>query len=299
MIQGLRATGVGASESIAAVLAYRAGTAWFAVFIGFVSLVVFRKRLLRMIRGEVEAHFDEIAHEYEEEIPAHVRQRLLEKKVRMMESTLENLGIKKGSRGLDLGCGQGWYLGEMNRAGYRVDGTDYSQGQLDKAKRHLGTVDGVSVDQLVLFQADAQKLPLESNQYDFVYSINAVHHMLAPGAQERALAEVVRVLRPGGVFILHEINTYNPVFRWYMGYLFPLIKKIDEGNEEWLLPTALPRVNQARWATETIEYFTFLPDFIPRFLLQLLAGLERALERSPMRRFSAHYQACLIKGDSI
>src|SRR5690606_25257494 len=152
---------------------------------------------------------------------------------------------------------------------------------------------GVATCQLV--QADAQALPFESNSFDFVYSINAIHHILEAGSQDRALAEIVRVLKPGGIFMLHEINTENPVFRWYMGYLFPLIKKIDEGNEEWILPTALPKPPGAGWAESSIEYFTFLPDFIPRAILSALSGLERALEDSRFRRMSAHSQACLIK----
>ncbi|HTU62193.1 MAG TPA: class I SAM-dependent methyltransferase, partial [Polyangiales bacterium] len=213
------------------------------------------------------------------------------KKVRLMRQTLDAYNIGSGARGLDLGCGQGWYLGEMRAAGYAVDGSDYSQGQLDKAKLHLSRA---GVDQGALIQADAQHLPFADGSYDFVYSINAIHHMLEPGAQARALLEIVRVLRPGGIFMLHEINTYNPVFRWYVGYLYPLLKKIDEGNEEWVLPTELPATRGAAWSP-VVEYFTFLPDFVPRVILNLLAGVERALENSSARRMSAHYQACLVK----
>jgi hypothetical protein len=104
----------------------------------------------------------------------------------------------------------------------------------------------------------------------------------------------VRVLRPGGVFILHEINTQNPVFRLYVGYLFPLIKQIDEGTERWILPSALPSAPGAAWAAEA-QYFTFTPDFVPNALQRLLGGIERALERSALRGYSAHYQACLVK----
>lgn len=292
MIRELMQAGVSTQNGVLAILVYRAGTAWFAVGLGLVSLVIFRRRLLRMVRGEAEVHFDEIASEYEGEIPAHVRDRLLNKKVALMDRTLSEHGIPRGARGLDLGCGQGWYLYEMTKRGYRVDGTDYSQGQLDKADVHLQH-NGVSGAKLV--QADAAALPFADASYDFVYSINAIHHMLAPGAQKKALAEIARVLRPGGVFMLHEINTNNPVFRWYMGYLFPLLKKIDEGNEEWLPPSALPPVPGASWARDDVQYFTFLPDFVPGRVLAWFAWLEEFLERSRLRRFSAHYQACLVK----
>ncbi len=294
MIGELLDAGVPRSTGVLSILVYRSGTAWYAVLLGLFSLVLFRRRLLAMVRGDAEAHFDEIAGEYEGEIPAHVRERLLVKKTRLIERTLGRYGITPGARGLDLGCGQGWYLLEMRRNGFSVDGTDYSQGQLDKAKTNL---ENQGMEAGVLVQADARTLPFSENTYDFVYSINAIHHILDEGAQQRALDEIVRVLRPGGVFLLHEINTYNPLFRWYMGYLFPLLKKIDEGNEEWVLPTELPPTEGARWETESIEYFTFLPDFVPHAILRAFAGVERYLEQSRFRRMSAHYQACLIKAD--
>lgn len=292
MIESLLDSGVGRTTGVVAILVYRTGTAWFAVFLGLFCMILFRKRLLRLIRGEAESHFDEIADEYESEIPDHVRERLLLKKIRLMQRTISEHGLSPQAHGLDLGCGQGWYLAEMRKLGFSVDGTDYSQGQLDKALVNL-TAEGVSAGRLL--QTDARELPFESNSFDFVYSINAIHHLLETDSQERAFAEIVRVLRPGGIFMLHEINTENPVFRWYMGYLFPLIKKIDEGNEEWVLPSALPKCSGASWAVNSIEYFTFLPDFIPRSILRALSGFEKVLEQSRFRRMSAHYQACLIK----
>jgi len=288
MIHELTLAGVPEPTGVLAILVYRAGTAWFAVVLGLAALVAFRRRLARMIRGQTEAHFDAIAGEYESEIPAHVRDRLLANKVAHMHRTLQAHGIAAGARGLDLGCGQGWYLRAMRARGYDVDGTDYSVGQLRHAAVHLGRAGCV-------VQGDAQALPFADARYDFVYSINAIHHLLGAGAQERTLQELVRVLRPGGVFLLHEINTHNPLFRWYMGYLFPLLKRIDEGTERWILPTALPEVRGAQWLTAETQYFTFLPDSVPSVMLRWFGGLERALEGSRFRHLSAHYQACLRK----
>lgn len=280
--------GVPAAAAAPALAAYRAGTAWFAVLFGLAATVVFRRRLIRLVRGEAGAHFDDIAVEYEEEIPLHVRRRLLGRKVGIIDETLAARGVPRAGRGLDLGCGQGWYLAEMCARGYTVDGSDYSAGQLSRVRPEIAAC------RRRLVRADARALPFADGSYDFVYGINAIHHLLSEDAQQRALREIVRVLRPGGAFLLHEINTNNPVFRGYMGYVFPLLKKIDQGNELWIVPDALPDVPGARWAKE-IRYFTFLPDFVSAPLLRMLAPLERTLERSRLRRFSAHYQACLVK----
>jgi SAM-dependent methyltransferase len=291
MIHELVLEGVASATGILAILVYRATTAWYAVVLGLVSLVIYRKRLVAMLRGSPEAHFDEIAGDYESEIPEHVRERLLERKISLIEKKLGDFGLAPGAHGLDLGCGQGWYLAALRRRGFVVDGVDYSAGQLARARVHLASL---GQDEGVLVQADAQALPFPDDSLDFVYSINAMHHILSSEVQVRALREVIRVLRPGGVFVLHEINTTNPIFRLYIGYLFPLLKKIDEGTEEWLVPGALPAVTGGHWSTN-VSYFTFLPDFGPRLLQRMFTPLERWLERSALRRFSAHYQACLEK----
>ncbi len=292
MIEELLSAGVAAEVGIVGVLVYRVGTSFFAVALGVAAFLFSRRRLGRIMRHKAIDHFDEIAHAYEEEIPKHVRDRLLAKKTGLMRERLEAGGIAVGARGLDLGCGQGWYLSALANAGYRMHGLDYSVGQLKKAAQ-AAKRDG-AVAALRLCQGDAQTLPFPDGTFDFAYSINAFHHLPSRAAQERAIREIVRVLRPGGVFILHEINTQNPVFRLYVGYLFPLIKQIDEGTEHWILPSTLPTAPGAAWADDA-QYFTFTPDFVPSALQRLLGGIERALERSALRRYSAHYQACLVK----
>ena len=44
-----------------------------------------------------------------------------------------------------------------------------------------------------------------------------------------------------------------------------------------------------------VRYFTFLPDFVPAPIVRLLAPIERALERSRAKAYSAHYMAVLRK----
>src|SRR5690606_6598527 len=144
--------------------------------------------------------------------------------------------------------------------------------------------------------SDGKGLPFEDGTFDFAYSINVLHHVTTPEAQMATLRELVRVLKPGGVFFLHEMNIENPVFRLYMSYLFPLLKSIDEGTELWIRPTRLPPVPHARWSSER-TFFTFLPDFLPGVVLRWLAPLERWLERSRWQRYSAHYMVALRRSD--
>jgi ubiquinone/menaquinone biosynthesis C-methylase UbiE len=282
--------GVAPEVAATAVAAFRAGTSWYAVGLGLVTLVLHRRKLVAFLGPAFAAdHFSAIAVGYQDQIPAHIRDRLLDRKIEFMERRLaERAG--RGARGLDVGCGHGWYACELTSRGYDLDAVDSASGQIEQALS-LAAARGCGAR----FQtADAEHLPWPDGTFDFVYSINVIHHVTPIEKRRRVLAEIVRVLKPGGQFFLQEINTENPLFRFYMSYFFPLLCDIDEGTEEWIRPSRLPDVAGARWARD-VDYFTFLPDFTPRPVLDALAGLEARLERSPIRTWSAHYIARLEK----
>lgn len=273
---------------------FRLGTAWFAIALGLVTIVLYRRRLLSgASSASVNQHFDEIAQCYEEQIPQHVRDRLLLRKVQVMQKYLCEPGRPGALRGLDIGCGQGWYACEMTRLGYQMHGIDQAAQQISFARRHAD-----SQNMEVHFQeGNALSLPFPDGSFEFAYAINVLHHMADQSAQKHALAEIVRVLKPAGVFFLHEINSSNPLFRFYMGYIFPLIRAIDEGNERWIRPNRLPAVVGADWQS-CVDYFTFLPDFVPASLISPFERIERLFERSRLRTWSAHYVARLAKDAS-
>jgi hypothetical protein len=79
-----------------------------------------------------------------------------------------------------------------------------------------------------------------------------------------------------------------------MSYLFPLLKRIDDGTELWVRPQSLPAVQGASWC-EKIWYFTFLPDFIPDRIVRPMALVQTWLENSALHVWSAHYMAQLVK----
>jgi SAM-dependent methyltransferase len=145
-------------------------------------------------------------------------------------------------------------------------------------------------------RASADALPFRNESFDFAYAVNIVHHLPSREHQRLALCEAARVLKPGGVFFLHEINVINPLFRFYMGYVFPLIKRIDEGTELWLDPARLPQADGLR--LELVSYFTFIPDFVPRPLMRFLLPVEHRLEASRWAPYSAHFMAVLRKAQT-
>lgn len=277
---------VGVPSGAAALIAFgtRLATLGASSAFGLAFLLVHVRSRAGQSGAESLNHFDHIADAYDVQIPEARRLALLARKTTMMEECLE--GRRHGRRGLDLGCGQGWYVQRMRELGFDVTGIDTSAGQVALAAQHLGDRSLVSV-------GSALEIPLAASSVDFVYTINVLHHLPSVEAQRLAFAEILRVLRPGGLLFLHEINTTNPLFRFYMGYVFPSLNCIDEGVERWLLPRALASYTVA--PVVEARYFTFLPDFLPDAAIRLLAPIERWLERSAAREYSAHYMAVLRK----
>ena len=100
-----------------------------------------------------------------------------------------------GRRTLDLGCGEGRVGAELARRGHRVTGIDSSAAMVELAReRHEAQV------------GDAAALPFEDGAFDLVVAYMSVMNFDNP---EGAIAEVARVLEPGGRFctaVVHPID---------------------------------------------------------------------------------------------
>jgi|GEM_PF-1925062 len=231
----------------------------------------------------LSGHFNDIAPDYRTQIPSHVRDHYLQRKLSAFERLLP--AGWHGMTGLDLGCGLGWYANAVaGRFAARVVALDASLEPL-----RLGRTETYGRARPRWLIGDSLRLPLRTSSLDYAYAINMLHH-LKRGEQERALREVHRVLKPGAPFLVFEINTRNPVFAWYMRHVFPRTRSIDRGDEEFIHPDRLPLVPE--FDVERIEYSTFAPDFVPKWALPAARALERGLERV-MPRQAIHYVALL------
>lgn len=94
----------------------------------------------------------------------------------------------------------------------RVIGVDLSRRMLRFAARNLYVFD----DRATFIWASAEKLPFPDNTFDVITCLEALEFMTSPRA---ALAEQVRVLRPGGLLLVTQrINTrYMPGKTWTAG----------------------------------------------------------------------------------
>ena len=96
-----------------------------------------------------------------------------------------------GLRVLDVGCGQGIDVARYAQAGAAVTGIDLTPRHVELARAHVAAL-GLSAQ---IEQADAERLRFPDASFDRVSSNGVLHHTPDMPA---ALAEIRRVLRPGG-----------------------------------------------------------------------------------------------------
>jgi ubiquinone/menaquinone biosynthesis C-methylase UbiE len=106
------------------------------------------------------------------------------------------LDVHPGHLVLDVGCGPGTDLARLADAGATVLGLDPDPAMLAEARRRLAGRSGV-----LLCRGDAHRLPLADASVDRVRVDRVLQHLPDPA---RALNDVRRVLRPGGLFGLAE-----------------------------------------------------------------------------------------------
>ena len=104
---------------------------------------------------------------------------------------------------LDLGCGTGVILKEISSINSDVElfGLDLSENMIAKATQRLGTTATLSV-------GDAENLPYADNTFDLVCCVESFHHYPNP---KKALSEINRVLKNGGLFLLCDTWTRSPI----------------------------------------------------------------------------------------
>jgi demethylmenaquinone methyltransferase / 2-methoxy-6-polyprenyl-1,4-benzoquinol methylase len=143
--------------------------------------------------------------------------------------------VGPGDAVLDACCGTGDLALAAERAGGKVTGVDFSERMLERARAKSQTVEWV--------HADVTALPFEDASFDAVtvgFGIRNVPDL------EAGLAELGRVLRPGGRIACLEITRpsgiLRPFFRLWFDGLVPLAGKILPGGRAYsYLPASVRR----------------------------------------------------------
>ena len=113
------------------------------------------------------------------------------------------LEFKKESRIVDISCGTGELLLELQKRGMsNLYGIDISEEMLNKAREKQQASNEES-QHLTLTQGDVHRLPYPNNYFDNVISTEAFHYY---HHQAKALSEMKRVCKQGGRIIIVDVD---------------------------------------------------------------------------------------------
>lgn len=186
----------------------------------------------------------------------------------------------EGRRVLDLGCGKGRFGRALVARGARVVGLDLSAAMLRSAEG------------LERVRGSARRLPFDSGAFDRVVAVEVFEH-LPPAAWDRTLAEIRRVLAPGGVLAIVDKNAAacDPNRPWLPGVV---VKWIDErrglfmyqpgdpARERWFWPRAFTRRLSRRFIHARAEYL-ITGEEAGRFPFERFPGTRRFVLWSAVR----------------
>lgn len=113
---------------------------------------------------------------------------------------------------LEVGCGTGIILNEVNKFARVANGIDLSPGMLERAKEK-----GLNVQ-----VANAKSIPFDNNAFDVVYSFKVLAHI--PEIKE-AIKEITRVVKDDGTLVLEFYNPYS--MKMLANWVYNLVKKRD------------------------------------------------------------------------
>jgi ubiquinone/menaquinone biosynthesis C-methylase UbiE len=237
--------------------------------------------------GATRAYYDEFAARYEERRdgrdPGGYHDLLDELEVGFVER------YGRGRDVLEVGCGTGLILRRIAAFARMARGVDLSPGMLAQARAR-----GLDV-----LEASATSLPFPDASFDVVCSFKVLAHVREIG---RALAEMARVTRPGGVVLAELYNPYS--LRGLVKRLGPA-RSISHATDESAVYTRFDapgdldairppgtRLVASRGVRIVVPAAAALR--IP-IVGPLLKGAERLLCDSPLRRFGGFWIAALEK----
>jgi demethylmenaquinone methyltransferase / 2-methoxy-6-polyprenyl-1,4-benzoquinol methylase len=155
--------------------------------------------------------------------------------------------VSPGDRVLDACCGTGDLAVASLRQGGRVTGIDFSERMLERACAKSDAVEWV--------QGDALALPFDDASFDAATVGFGVRNL---DDLERGLAELRRVLRPGGRLAVLEITQprglLRPFYRLWFDGLVPLAGKLVPGGSAYAyLPASVRRFPAAKEFAQMIQ----------------------------------------------
>ena len=187
----------------------------------------------------------------------------------------DEAGLGPGKTALEIGCGIGIFTSILARSGAGITAVDLSP---DLAERARAQNPAANVTYLVM---NVEKLEFPDNFFNCVYGSSVLHHL----DLQKALPEMLRVLKPGGTFVFTEPNMLNPQIMLQKN-IKPLRTLLGDSPDEtaffrWGIKRKL---EQSGFSGIKARPFDFLHPWVPGPLVPAVSSLGGLLERIPLVR---------------
>jgi SAM-dependent methyltransferase len=193
----------------------------------------------------------------------------LRQRVVVFERLLDEGLLEPDARVLELGCGAGTYVRLLGKRGHDVVGLDYSLPTLGRAM-------AADPSRLGRYLAgEAYRLPFEPATFEAVVCIGVFQSLREPG---QALAEMARVLGPGGVLLVETLNPWNPLA---MARRLTALARGRPSLLHYCAPRLIERLMSANGVRPARRVSVVLP---PRSLPRLEAILAHPWVEAPLCR---------------
>jgi len=140
----------------------------------------------------------------------------------------------KNSVLLDAGCGSGVHSIRLAKRGYRVTAVDFSANVLKMAEKNIKA--SCLSDRITLQRENMLSLTFDDDTFDYILCWGVLMHI--PDL-EKALSEIIRVLKPGGIVVISEGNMFSfqsVILRIFMRLKrkkLSAVKQFPAGLEFW------------------------------------------------------------------
>ena len=190
---------------------------------------------------------------------------------------------KKGERCADLGCGTGAFTRRLNCFQLSLTGVDISSKCVALANEKAA---GETYK-----TGDLMNLEFESESTDIIVYSGVLHHITQRDERLRALAEGLRILKPGGRLFAYDPNKASPSMWLYRSPQSPLYSQEGKTENEVLLSRQdlMDELKSAGFANIGVQglsgtTFRFVESKAARFILPLYNTYEVLMMLSPFER---------------
>ncbi|OQX70738.1 hypothetical protein B6D52_03590 [Candidatus Parcubacteria bacterium 4484_255] len=215
-------------------LLYRYGSNWHKPNADYNSLVddraMDRKGMTSIIegqKGKMEEIENRIFKKFDELKDQKIVTEIIEDSDFMLKEVLSFLDASANQKIVDIGCGKGRFCRKLRDKGFNVTGVEPSKELIEIAIKNNKDIKFI--------QASATNLPFRNNTFDFLICVEVLEHI--PDT-ERAVKEMMRVLKEGGRFIIIDKNIFSLHFKYFIPTL--LWKFFLEITNRWMYPKDFP-----------------------------------------------------------